>query len=100
MRKSLLDKLCCPVDKSDLQHQVFQEDEQGDIVEGLLTCPQCHRYYPIIYGLPIMTPDEYRQKELETPILDKWGLTLDQAQPDAFLLADGKKELNGKGSSS
>ena len=96
MRKSLLTKLCCPVDKNDLEHQVFKEDEQGDIMEGLLTCPKCHRYYPIIYGLPIMTPDEYREKSLESPILEKWGLTLDQARPDAFLLSDGKNKLNGK----
>ena len=99
MRKSLLTKLCCPVDKNDLEHQVFKEDEQGDIMEGLLTCPKCHRYYPIIYGLPIMTPDEYREKSLESPILEKWGLTLDQAKPDAFLLANGKKALGGKESS-
>ena len=86
MRKSLLDKLCCPVDKNELQHRIFKEDENKDIREGLLTCSECGRYYPIIHGLPIMTPDEYREKSLEEPILQKWGLMLDQAKPDMFLL--------------
>ncbi|MEL7145269.1 MAG: Trm112 family protein [Bacteroidota bacterium] len=73
MQKKLLEKLCCPFDKDDLNISVFTE-EDGEIYEGLLTCPTCNRYYPIIYGLPIMTPDEYRQKQLEAPVLNKWGL--------------------------
>lgn len=94
MRKSLLKKLCCPIDKSDLQYQVFKEDEQGDIVEGVLTCATCRRYYPIVYGLPIMTPDEYREKSLEAPILSRWGLTSDQARSKAFLLEGENKSLD------
>ncbi len=74
MRKSFLAKLCCPMDKSDLGVQIFVQDENEDIHEGLLTCPQCARYYPVIYGIPIMTPDEYREKALEGPLLEKWGV--------------------------
>ncbi len=86
MKKSLLQKLCCPIDKNDLQHRVFKEDEKGEIIEGLLTCPACGRYYPIIYGLPIMTPDEYREKPLEEPVLKKWGLNLKKENPEKFFL--------------
>lgn len=86
MKKLLLHKLCCPIDKSDLQHRIFKEDEKGEIIEGLLTCSECGRYYPIIYGLPIMTPDEYREKPLEEPILNKWGLTLSRGNPEMFFL--------------
>ena len=84
------------MDKSELQHRIFREDERGDIIEGLLTCPECKRYYPIIYGLPIMTPDEYREKSLEAPILQKWDLALDQEKPGTFLLEDGLKFLDQK----
>ena len=38
-----------------------------------MTCPKCKRYYPVIYGIPIMTPDEFREKALEEPLLKKWG---------------------------
>ena len=84
MKTSLLDKLCCPQDKSELKLQVFKKNED-EIIEGLFTCPECKRYYPIIYGIPIMTPDEYRQKELEEPLLKKWGLQL-QGNETRFML--------------
>ena len=62
MRQSLINKLCCPFDKSDLNLKVFVTDASENIIEGLMTCPTCHRYYPIAYGVPIMTPDEYRER--------------------------------------
>ncbi|SFG35280.1 Trm112 family protein [Pontibacter chinhatensis] len=86
MKLSFLEKLCCPVDKHELKSQVFAQHENGDILEGLLTCPSCKRYYPIVYGIPIMTPDEYREKALEAPILEKWGLVLEEAEEQPFLL--------------
>lgn len=63
------------MDKSDLEMHVFHIDvDEDEILEALLTCPHCNRYYPVIYGIPIMTPDEYREKSLEAPILERWGL--------------------------
>ena len=92
MKTSLLNKLCCPQDKSDLQIQIFSKSENGDITEGLLTCATCHRYYPVVYGIPIMTPDEYREKALEAPMLEKWGLQIAENQSQTFMLeAPGNK---------
>ncbi|WP_268034691.1 Trm112 family protein [Algoriphagus sp. PAP.12] len=76
MNRKLLNKLCCPFDKSDLNVEIIQETEDQQIIEGILTCPNCQRYFPIIYGIPIMTPDEYREKALELPKLQKWGLEI------------------------
>ena len=84
MRDSLLNKLCCPQDKNDLHLQVFVKGEDGAVQEGLLTCSHCDRYYPIVYGIPIMTPDEYRERALEGPLLKKWGLSLGSGEK--FLL--------------
>lgn len=67
--------MCCPFDKGDLNISIFKQEE-NEIIEGLLTCSDCQRYFPIIYGIPIMTPDEYRQKSLEAPVMKKWGLEL------------------------
>lgn len=85
MKTSLLKKLCCPQDKSDLELKIFKQNED-EIIEGLFTCHECNRYYPIIYGIPIMTPDEYRQKELEQPLLNKWGLQLNEAEKRFMLI--------------
>ena len=72
MKHTLIDKLCCPFDKQDLELKVFVKDMEGNIKEGMLTCNHCKRYYPIAYGIPIMSPDEYREPGLETPLLQKW----------------------------
>lgn len=88
MTDSLLKKLCCPQDKQDLELKIFAKKEDGTVFEGLLTCPQCGRYYPVVYGIPIMTPDEYRERALEEPILKKWGL---RGRTDTrFLLEEDK----------
>ena len=72
MTTHFLSKLCCPFDKSDLHLQVFTEKEPDLIHEGLLTCPTCNRLYPIIHGVPIMIPDNYREAQLEQPFFVKW----------------------------
>lgn len=87
MRASLMDKLCCPFDKHDLTLKVFLKNESGDILEGLLSCPVCKRYYPIIYGIPIMTPDEYREKALEQPVMQRW---LPEHTSKGFRLEEGE----------
>lgn len=86
MTESFAGKLCCPIDKRDLDMQVFLKDEDGDIIEALLTCTECNRYYPVIYGIPIMTPDEYRDKAIESSTLRKWGLQLESEKKDTFFL--------------
>ncbi len=70
MRTTTIDKLCCPFDKNNLTLRVATR-EHDDILEGLLQCSKCERTYPIVYGIPIMSPDEYRDIKLEQPILEK-----------------------------
>ncbi len=44
--------------------------EKKDVVsEGALFCPKCSRFYPIIEEIPIMLPDELRDKKLELEFL-------------------------------
>ena len=74
MRLKTIEKLCCPFDKQDLDLKVLAKDIEENVIEGILSCTQCQRKYPIIYGVPIMSPDEYRQINLEQPIMEKWKL--------------------------
>lgn len=76
MKPSFIHKLCCPFDKQDLELTIIKNDIEGNIIEGLLTCESCRRYYPIVYGIPIMNPDEYREPRLEEPILQRWSKQL------------------------
>ncbi len=72
MKKSLAEKLCCPIDKNDLEMTIISQNDEGEVIEALLSCSECKRYYPVIYGVPIMTPDEYRDKKIEASTLKRW----------------------------
>ncbi|HUH18304.1 Trm112 family protein [Albibacterium sp.] len=72
MRIATINKLCCPFDKADLSLQIITQDIDKNILEGLLTCSQCNRYFPIVKGIPIMSPDEFRESKLEQPLIESW----------------------------
>lgn len=71
MKPSLMDILACPICKHHpLELLVF--DEKEEIVEGLIVCSACNRWYPIIEEIPHMLPDELRNKDEDTSFLEKW----------------------------
>jgi uncharacterized protein YbaR (Trm112 family) len=88
MRRSFAEKLVCPFDKSELKLNVFSTDTENNIIEGLFTCSHCRRYYPVVYGLPIMSPDEYRQAQLELPLLMRWEKQIGGKLKEGFLLEE------------
>ena len=86
MKLETIEKLCCPFDKQDLTLKIIAEDAQENILEGWLNCPECTRIYPIIKGIPIMNPDEYREAQLEQPVLDRWQNQLEGKKIENFRL--------------
>ncbi len=68
MKPGTIEKMCCPFDKSDLQLKTITTDIDKNILEGLLTCEKCQRVYPIVKGIPVMSPDENREFNLEQPL--------------------------------
>ncbi len=86
---TIKEKLCCPFDKSDVDLQVITvNDETKEVIEGILTCEECRRVYPIISGIPIMVPDEFREKKLEQPLFEKWKGFIDGKMVENFKLID------------
>src|SRR5919199_898201 len=84
MKKSMLDILACPIDKY-YPLELFEiniktnngnssEHNSSDIVisEGILFCTKCSRFYPIIEEIPVMLPDELREKKTDIDFLQKW----------------------------
>lgn len=86
MRIKTIEKLYCPFDKSDLDLTIISQDETENITEGLLICDHCKRVYPIISGIPIMSPDKYREFKLEQPVLERWEKYLDGKKFENFRL--------------
>jgi uncharacterized protein len=74
----MLDILACPIDKYyplELIEIDTAEDKiinENVIKEGVLFCSQCSRFYPIIEEIPVMLPDELRDKEKDMQFLQKW----------------------------
>jgi uncharacterized protein YbaR (Trm112 family) len=74
----MLDILACPIDKYyplELIEIDTVEDKtinENVIKEGVLFCSQCSRFYPIIEEIPVMLPDELRDKEKDIEFLQKW----------------------------
>lgn len=61
MKRDLMDILCCPLDKHELDLSVTEED--GDeILEGELTCAECGEVYPIEVGIPNLLPPDMRDE--------------------------------------
>jgi uncharacterized protein YbaR (Trm112 family) len=72
MKIETINLLCCPFDKFDLQLTIVSKDTEQNIIEGYFVCNNCKRIYPIVKGIPIMSPDEYREFKLEQPLLNRW----------------------------
>ena len=63
MKESLLEILCCPMDKHELTLEEPTEAD-GEIVSGTLVCTECGERYPIEDGIPNLLPPDMRE---ETP---------------------------------
>jgi len=69
MNKTMMDILACPIDK---HHplELFELKQKDDIIsEGVLYCTECSRFYPIIEEIPIMLPDDLRDKKQDIEFL-------------------------------
>jgi hypothetical protein len=42
------------------------------------------RIYPVVKGIPIMSPDEYREFKLEQPLLKRWEAHLNGKKVENF----------------
>ncbi len=60
MKRKLMDILCCPVCKGDLELRVDSEDEK-EILEGGLFCAACRVDYPIHEGIPNLLPQTTKE---------------------------------------
>jgi len=79
-----MDILACPIDKFyPLELLVFEEG--NEINSGIITCPKCGRFYPIIDEIPHMLPDELREHDEDVQFLSKWKEKIPEK-----VLTDGK----------
>lgn len=71
MKRRLMDILACPICKhSPLELHIFEEKKE--IVEALIVCAACNRWYPVIDEIPHMLPDNLRSRDEDLAFLRKW----------------------------
>jgi uncharacterized protein len=71
MNKKMIEILACPMDKH-FPLELFDLLSKEEIVsEGAIFCSKCSRFYPIIDEIPIMLPDELRDKNQDMEFLKK-----------------------------
>lgn len=76
MNRKLMEILACPIDKH-FPLELVELTSKGEIIlEGTIFCSKCSRYYPIIEEIPIMLPDELRDKNQDIEFLNKYKSTL------------------------
>ena len=76
MNKKLMEILACPIDKHFPLELVELASKEEVVSEGMIFCSKCSRYYPIIEEIPIMLPDELRDKNQDIEFLTKHRGTL------------------------
>ncbi len=71
MRRKLLEILACPMDK---HHplELYECQAKGEVIsDGALYCTKCSRFFAIMEEIPIMLPDDLRDKKHEMEFLEK-----------------------------
>ena len=67
----MMEMLACPIDKH-FPLEIFESNSKEQLVlEGAIYCSKCSRFYPIIEEIPIMLPDELRNKDQDIEFLKR-----------------------------
>ncbi|MEX0764610.1 MAG: Trm112 family protein [Nitrosopumilaceae archaeon] len=76
MNKKMMEMLACPIDKH-FPLEIFEaSSKEENVLEGAIYCTKCSRFYPIIEEIPIMLPDELRDKNQDIEFLKRNHSTL------------------------
>ena len=62
MDEALVEILRCPVDKAELELEVDERADDGEIITGRLVCTECDEVYPIEDGIPNLLPPDMREE--------------------------------------
>jgi len=71
MNRKMMEMLACPIDKH-FPLEIFESNsKEQTVLEGAIYCSECSRFYPIIEEIPIMLPDELRNKDQDIEFLKR-----------------------------
>ena len=71
MKRNLLEILACPMCKHHPLELIEIKSKKEEIHEGAIYCTSCKRHFLIIEEIPVMLPDELRDKKQEDEFLKR-----------------------------
>ncbi len=71
MNRRMMDILACPIDKHFPLELTEISSSKESVEHGALFCLKCSRFYPIIDDIPILLPDDLRDKDMDMRFLKK-----------------------------
>jgi len=72
LKREILDILACPIDKYYPLELIEINSRDDVVIDGVLLCSNCNRFYPIIDEIPVMLPDKLRNQDEDIKFLLKW----------------------------
>jgi len=61
MKEDLMEIICCPLDKHELELEVEERDDE-EVLSGQLICTECGESFPIEDGIPNLLPPDMRDE--------------------------------------
>ncbi|MBI3307212.1 MAG: methyltransferase domain-containing protein [Candidatus Omnitrophica bacterium] len=73
MKIDFAKQLKCPsCGRLSLENQVFEKDRE-EVKSGMLICPDCRTWYPVIDSIPIVTKNPLLADDAKKILQEKWG---------------------------
>jgi uncharacterized protein YbaR (Trm112 family) len=102
MYEEVMQVIECPECKNKPLDLLSFQAEEGEIIEGLIMCSECERWFVIRDGVPEVFPDALRDENEDLPFLEKWRAMIPRTtllsgkpfslQPERYVKA-GRYEL-------
>lgn len=71
MRRDLIKILACCICKNP-QLQLFEFKTEKEVIDGMLFCDKCNRFYPIKNSIPSILPDHLREIKRDLNFIQKY----------------------------
>ncbi len=81
MREEVLEFLCCPICKEDLELHKVLKTREHEIASGFLACSKCGRLYEVKNGIPDLLPPEFIKGSDK-----RWMIAYDRSARSYYIL--------------
>ena len=81
MREEVLEFLCCPICKEDLELHKVLKTREHEIASGFLACSKCGRLYKVKNGIPDLLPPEFIKGSDK-----RWMMAYDRSARSYYIL--------------